>query len=136
MFKGAAGIAPAVARPYIEHRSRTAKISAEFMLKAAFRAISLFCLAVALVAGVLDITRTIANSEAILTPLGNDWADYGPASLAAVKRMFEASLPGFLWDPAALAVLRAPTWAVFAALTLLFAWLAKPARRRWQDNFR
>jgi hypothetical protein len=106
------------------------------MLKAAFRAVSLLCLAVALVTGVLDLTRTIANSQAILTPLGHDWADLGPDSLAAVKRLFETSLPGFLWDPAAVAILRTPTWAVFVVLTLLFAWLAKPARRRWQDNFR
>ena len=105
------------------------------MLRVIFRAISLTCLAVALVAGVLDLTRSIADSSLVMTPLYSDWGRFSPDSLAWLKTATEQSLSALVWDPVLVTLLKAPTWAVFAVLSLLFGLLVRRRRRRWQENF-
>ncbi|MCB1462775.1 MAG: hypothetical protein KDJ90_10215 [Nitratireductor sp.] len=105
------------------------------MLRAIFRAISLVCLATALVAGVLDITRSIADSRIVLTPLHVDWARFGESSLASLKAIVEQSLHPLVWDPALVTLLKSPTWAIFGILSVLFGLLARRRRRPWQENF-
>jgi len=105
------------------------------MLKGIFRIVSLVCLAVALVAGVLDLTRSIADSGLVLTPLHVDWARFSAGSLDATRSLIEQYLHPYLWDPVFTTLLRAPTWAVFALLSLVFGLAARRNRRRWQENF-
>jgi len=105
------------------------------MLKAFSRLLSLTSLATALVAAVLDMTRSIANSRIVFTPLSIDWTHVSDTSLSSVRDFMLANLPGFVWDPIFTAILNAPTWSVFGILALIFGILARQRRRRWQENF-
>ena len=105
------------------------------MLKAIFRAVSLVCLAVALVAAVLDLTRSIADSSLVLTPFYVDWARFSPASLDLTRRFLEQYAHPFAWDPVFVTLLTAPTWVIFAVFAVLFGMAARRRPRRWQENF-
>ena len=105
------------------------------MLKAMFRAVSLVCLAVALVAAVLDVTRSIADTSVVFTPLYVDWARFSPGTLDTTRNFLERYIHAYAWDPAFVTLLRAPTWAVFVVLAILFAMAARRRSRRWQENF-
>jgi hypothetical protein len=104
------------------------------MLSAIFRLSSFICLAVALVAGVLDLTRSIADRAMVITPLAADWARFSPDSLARVEDMLTKVHP-WLWSPGFETLAAAPSWAVFAALSLIFAAAVRTRKRRWQENF-
>jgi MYXO-CTERM domain-containing protein len=105
------------------------------MLRAIFRILSLVCLAVALVAGVLDITRSIADSQIRMMPLHLDWVRFSPDSLEGLHGLVTAYLGEFFWNPIFLTLLKTPTWIVFFLLSLLFALAARRRRHRWQENF-
>ncbi len=105
------------------------------MLRAFSRLLSLTCLAIALVAAVLDMTRSIANSHVVFTPLSLDWLHISEKSLTSVREFMTANLPNFLWDPIFTTILTAPTWAAFGIAAVVFALLARQRRRRWQENF-
>lgn len=104
------------------------------MLNAIFRMASFLCLAVALVAGVLDVTRSIADKGIVLTPLMADWVHFSPQSLETVRVTLTKVHP-WLWSPGFETIVSAPSWAVFAVLSLIFATAVRRRRRRWQENF-
>jgi hypothetical protein len=104
------------------------------MLNAIFRIASFLCLAVALVAAVLDLTRSIADKAVVLTPLMADWMHFLPQSLDTVQQTLTQIHP-WLWSPAFVTLVAAPSWAVFAALSLIFAAAVRRRRRRWQESF-
>ena len=105
------------------------------MIRALFRLLSLICTAAAMVAAVLDTTRSIANSQIVFTPLYDDWVRLNPASLESTRDFLSESVHPTAWDPVMLAVLKLPTWAVFAALAVLFAVATAKRRKRWQESF-
>jgi hypothetical protein len=105
------------------------------MLRGLFRILSLLCLALALVCGVLDVTRSIADSELILTPLHADWVRLNPTSLQNFREAVSAYTHPWVWDPVIVTVLKAPSWSIFALLSILLAILARRKRKRWQENF-
>ena len=105
------------------------------MFRAILRAISLVCLAIALVAGVLDVTRSIADSRLVLTPLYVDWGRFNPDSLLNLRTTIEQSVHPLVWDPVLVTVLKSPTWTIFGLLSILFGIMARRRRRPWQENF-
>ena len=105
------------------------------MIRALFRMLSLICTAAAMVAGVLDATRSIANSQIVLTPLYDDWVRLNLSSLESFRDFLSERLHPLAWDPVMLAILKLPTWAVFAALAVLFAVVTARRRKRWQESF-
>ncbi len=104
------------------------------MLNAIFRISSFLCLAVALVAGVLDLTRSIADKTVVVTRLQSDWQHFSPDSLESVQEALTQIHP-WLWSPGFVTLLSAPSWAVFALLSFIFAMAVRRRRRRWQENF-
>ena len=105
------------------------------MIRAIFKAASLVCLAVALVSGVLDVTRSIADQHVVMMPLASDWLRLSPDSLAATREFLTEKVHPWAWSPAMETFLRAPTWTIFALLSVLFAMGAKGRKRRWQEKF-
>jgi hypothetical protein len=105
------------------------------MLRAIFRAMSLVFLAVALVSGVLDVTRSIADSEIKMMPLHIDWARFSPSTLEWLHESTVSFLGEFFWNPVVLTMLKTPTWLAFVVLSLLCALAARRRRPRWQENF-
>jgi len=100
------------------------------MIRALFRLFSMIALAVAVIMAVLDATRSIAAEAVVMTPLGDSWESFSPATLAQTREMVVRNLPDAVWDPLAVGLLALPGFAVFAGLALLFAIAGRrPARR-------
>jgi len=95
------------------------------------RFLGLWLIAGALVALVVDGTKTIAASSVTTTPLGYAWYSISPASLMRaqefVQRQVETYIGHWLWDPIIQWILMAPTWAVIGAMGV---WLVYIGRRR------
>ena len=96
------------------------------------RFVGLWCIAGALVALVVDATKTIAASTLTMTPLGLAWSNFNPASLMSaqefVQRRIETYTGHWLWDPLIQGILLLPTWAVLGAIGFLLTYLGR--RRR------
>ena len=95
------------------------------------RFLGLWMIAGALVALVVDGTKTIAASSLTTTPLGYSWYSISPASLIRaqefVQQQVETYVGHWLWDPIVQWILMAPTWAVIGAMGV---WLVYIGRRR------
>jgi hypothetical protein len=95
------------------------------------RFIGLWMVAGALVALVIDGTKTIAASALTMTPMGLAWYSISPSSLMQtqefVQRTVESYIGHWLWDPIIQWVLMAPAWAV---LGIIGGWLLYVGRRR------
>lgn len=106
------------------------------MIRFLFRLAAVAALAVAVIFGVIDATRTVAASAPVFTPLGQSWLDASPATLEAVKDFAEQRLWAPLWDPAMVTVLLAPGWVVFLVLAFLLHLAGhRPARRLGRLSF-
>jgi hypothetical protein len=92
------------------------------------RLTGLWFVAMALVAFVIDGTKTIAASAWVATPLGQYWFDFAPASLNTAQAAVQRHVSPFLWDPVIQTLLTAPVWASFAPLGFLLMWMGE---RRW-----
>jgi hypothetical protein len=89
------------------------------------RLLGTWSLIVAIVALVVDVTRSLALGGAItFTTLGKQWFDLGRGSLNAFQAALERYIHPLAWDPIA-------TWVVFATLGLL---LYLAGRRRERVN--
>ncbi len=95
------------------------------------RFVGLWLIAGALVALVIDGTKTIAASELTITPLGLAWYTLSPSTLMAaqtfVQQKVEAYIGHWLWDPLIQWILMLPGWLV---LGLLGSWLVYVGRKR------
>lgn len=106
------------------------------MLRLFAKLIGLISLAMVAITAILDITRSIANSEMTLTPLGQEWFNFHLPSLNGFQVGIERHL-GFpwLWENVVQNILLAPSWIVFAVLALIFLWLGRRRERRWRQRF-
>jgi len=97
------------------------------------RFVGLWLIAGALVALVIDATKTIAASTLITTPLGLAWFSLSPASLMQtqefVQRRIESYIGHWLWDPLIQWILMAPTWIVFGIVGALLIYLGRRRNR-------
>ena len=115
---------------YLSH-----KLAAPTMFKSILRLLGLFSLALAVITAVLDVTRTIADSAPVITPLGTDWFNFSPSSLNLSQAIIQRYVHPVLWDPVFVKILLMPSWSVFAVLAALLLWFGKPRERRWQNRF-
>jgi hypothetical protein len=94
----------------------------------------LWLIAGALVALVIDATKTVATSALTVTQLGKAWYDVSPLTLLSAQQFVEGRIEvyvgGWLWDPLVVWMLMMPTWAVFAALGFLLTYSGRRRRRR------
>jgi hypothetical protein len=113
---------------------RPPRVDEDAMIGLFLRFVGLWLIAGALVALVIDATKSIASSALTVTQLGPTWYALSPSTLLAaqrfVERQIEAYVGNWLWDPLILWVLMLPTWAVLAALGFLLAYLGRRRRRR------
>lgn len=105
------------------------------MLKSLFRILALFALALALVTAVLDITRSIADSAVVMTPLGVDWFNLSPSTLNLAQATIQRYVHPYVWDPVIQTILLAPSWVVFGILWLLFSLAGRQRKLRLQDRY-
>ena len=99
------------------------------MIRFLLRTIGLFCLAAAFILVIYDGTKSIAANNLYLTSVRDLWTLINAASLAKVQPLISPIAGGILWDPVAVAVLGAPSWALlglFGILCLLLGRRKKP----------
>jgi len=90
------------------------------MIRFLFRFVGLVLLAAAFILVIYDGTKSIAANRLFITSLRSLWEMVNPASLAALRPQLEPYAGGLLWDPAAVAVLAAPSWSLLAGFGILF----------------
>ena len=103
----------------------------ESMIGFIARFVGLWLIAGALVALVIDGTKTIAASQLVVTPLGLAWFTLSPTSLLSaqtfVQQKIEIYIGHWLWDPLVQWILMLPSWLVLGSIG---AWLVYIGRRR------
>jgi hypothetical protein len=85
------------------------------MIRFLFRFVGLWILAAGFVFLVYDGTKSIAGNAVFLTRLVDTWNAIHAASLASLQPSIEGVSP-WLWDPAFMFVLTAPTWSVLGVI--------------------
>ena len=100
------------------------------MFRFLFRLMATFSLAVATILAVLDVTRTIAASRLVLTPLGDSWRSVSPSTLEQVQTFIVENAHPLVWNPVMVFILDLPGFVVFGVLAfLLYAIGHRPERR-------
>jgi hypothetical protein len=90
------------------------------------RLLGIWLLLIAMVAAVLDATKSLAGGGAwVVTSLGQQWQSLSPDSLAAAKTAVETNVGPVLWNPFITEILNAPTWGVFGVLGIALYWLGR-----------
>ena len=89
------------------------------MIRFVLKAISLFALVVAIMAGTIDAIQSVSASEPVLTPLAVAWSTASPDTIALVADSIMRNFP-YAWDPAAMWVLSQPAFAVLLIVSLFF----------------
>lgn len=97
------------------------------------RAISLLALVIAVISAVIDMIKSVAASQVIITPLGADWYKFSADTLNLTQAVIQRNVHPFVWDPVVQWILLQPTFAVFLFLSLLLYVIAyrkpRPAGR-------
>ena len=91
------------------------------------RMLGIALLALAVVLAVLDLTRSVAASELVVTSLDASWTAASAGTRAALEGSVRRTAGEGAWS-ILLFVLAVPGWAVFGALSALLLWLGR--RRR------
>lgn len=98
------------------------------ILKFILRAFGAILMALAIIAGIADASRSIAEAEVMLKPLGQLWFELSPETLNLSQAVIQRYVHPAVWDPILQTALTWPAWVVFAGLGVLFMWLG--ARRQ------
>ena len=98
------------------------------MIRFFARAIGLFLLAVGFVFFVYDGTKSIAGNALSLTSVRMLWELINAGSLARLEPLIKPYAGGLLWDPAMVALLAAPAWAVLGFCGIVFILLGRRKR--------
>ncbi|MDI1343705.1 MAG: hypothetical protein PSV22_06355 [Pseudolabrys sp.] len=89
------------------------------MIRFLLRVIGLFCLAAAFILVIYDGTKSIAGNNIYLTSVRDLWQLVNGASLAKLQPLLSPYAGGLLWDPGAVTILSAPSWALLGAFGIL-----------------
>jgi hypothetical protein len=90
------------------------------------RIIGVWFLLLAMVAAVIDATKSLAAGGAwVFTSLGQQWSSLNPDSLAAARTAVETHVGTFMWNPMITEILNTPTWVVFGILGVVLFWLGR-----------
>ena len=95
------------------------------------RVIGLFLLAIALVAAVVDISKSIGASEIVITQLGATWVSLSITSIQAAQGAIQGYIHPLIWDPGIQWILLWPTWLVAGILAFLFLLLGRRRRKKF-----
>ncbi len=106
------------------------------MLRFAAKTFGMFLLALAMITAVLDLTRSVANSQLVVTALGLEWRDFHVDSLQYFQVGIERHLGlSWLWSVVIQNILLMPSWLVFFILAVAFFSLGRAPNRGWQKKF-
>jgi hypothetical protein len=95
------------------------------MIRFLLRFIGLLLLATAFVFFVYDGTKSIANQHLNYMNVRAVWADVDQNSLARLQPTIEQHAPHWVWDPATVSLLNAPTWLVLGVVAAILIMLGR-----------
>ena len=98
------------------------------MIRFLLRFIGLICLAAAFILVIYDGTKSIAGNRLFITSLRTLWELINAGSLQKLKPLIEPYAGGLLWDPAMVAILAAPSWALLGGFGILLLLLGRPKK--------
>ena len=99
------------------------------MLRALARLIGFAFFTLAVLAGLVDASRTVAADRAVVTPLIDGLGEVAPQALDAARASVEG-VPGLPWLLEG--VLAQPAWGVMGVLAVLFWLLGRPPEPRYR----
>ena len=98
------------------------------------RFVGLWLIAGALVALVVDATKSIAASALTVTSLGDTWGSINLVSLMSVQQFVQRTVESYvghwLWAPLIQWILLLPTWAILGAAGILLTYLGRRRTRK------
>jgi hypothetical protein len=104
------------------------------MLRFLARFFGLWLIAGAMVALVVDATRSIATGSIAITQLGPGWFAISPTTLVGFQQLVQQGLEPYigawLWDPLVTWLLLLPTWGVLGASGFLLTYLGRRSLRQ------
>lgn len=103
------------------------------ILKFVLRALGAVLLALAIISGISDASRSIAESAVSLKPLGQMWFELSPDTLNLSQAVVQRYIHPAVWDPGLQSLLTWPAWAVFSGLGMMLLWMGA---RRQKQRFR
>ena len=99
------------------------------MLRLLVRALGVLLLAGAFAAAVVDASRSLADQQFTVTPMGLALATMFPSKFELWSAAAQTRLPHFVWDPILLWVLYAPTFIDLGVLGVALTSLSRPPRQ-------
>lgn len=90
-----------------------------------FRLLGMWLMLIAVVAMVIDGTKSLADNQIVITSLGAQWSQISEASLLATRKAVEQNLHPFVWEPLIFSLLLWPSWAILGLLGTLLYWLGR-----------
>ena len=94
------------------------------------RILGTWLVAIALILGVIDGTKSLAANSFLFTSFAEAWTWVNAESLAATRAFLQSRLFGPLLETVSDAVFSAPAWLVIAIPGLLIAWMGRSRRVR------
>jgi hypothetical protein len=98
------------------------------MIRFLFRSIGFFALAAAFLLVIYDGPKSIAGNAFFVTSVRTLWETINAASLQNLRPLIEGKLGHFAWDPAFVAFLDAPSWAILGGLGVIFILMGRKRR--------
>ncbi len=89
------------------------------------RIAGIWLMLIAVVALVVDGTKSLSSSQLIWTSLGEQWANISKNSLESAQMFIINNLHSLIWDPLLYSILLWPSWAIIGLIGLFFYWLAR-----------
>lgn len=96
-------------------------------MRAVLRVLSWLMFLIAVLAGITDVTRSMAVQAVVMVPLLEHWSKLFPASLSSFQG-FVGRVP-FLWTIAVKPVLSIPAWLIFGWLGIMFGYFGRRRRK-------
>ena len=96
-----------------------------------FRAIGMLVLALALIAAVLDLTRSIAASALVMTPAGAMWGSFSPGSLDALADAARTYIHPYVWEPVLTSILSLPAFLLLWLIAMVLLWMGQKRQDRY-----
>ncbi len=105
------------------------------MIKFIFRFVGFWFLAAALVALVIDGSKSIADSTVVTTSVAQYFLEYSPTTLQRLEFGVQNNLGSpWLWDTVFVSLLSWPAFAVLGAIGLILMLIGKRRRSRVPDD--
>ncbi|MDM7852231.1 hypothetical protein [Pseudochrobactrum kiredjianiae] len=93
--------------------------------------LAIWSLGIALLFGVFDIARSVAQSRPLFMPFLQNLQDYLPEYLAAFSAFIKRNLSVSVWEHWFVPVLNMPGWLLFLVLSILFFIMGNIGRKSY-----